>query len=97
MLWALGMAEQPRRSIAVAIQMAGETGRGAVALLRGGNRYGAAALARQLVEIAYLLYLFVIDRDEPMKWASMDQDAVRREYMPARMRERAGDRFRASK
>ncbi len=95
-LWAFGMAEQPRRSIAIAIQMAGETSRGAVSLLRDRNRYGAAALVRQLVEIEYLLYLFAIDRDEPLKWASMDHDAVRREYMPARMRERASDRFRAS-
>ena len=46
-LWAFGMAEQPRRSIAAAIQMGGETARGAVALLRDNNRYGAAALVRR--------------------------------------------------
>ena len=95
-LWAFGMAEQPRRSIAVAIQMAGETARGAVTLLRDNNRYGAAALVRQLVECEYLLYLFAIDQGEPLKWASMDLEAVRKEYLPARMRERAGDRFRSS-
>jgi hypothetical protein len=95
-LWAFGLAEQPRRSIAAVIQMGGETARGAVALLRDDNRYGAAALVRQLVEIEYLLCLFAIDRDEPLKWASMDLEAVRREYQPARMRERCGDRFRSS-
>jgi hypothetical protein len=31
-----------------------------------------------------------------LKWASMDLEAVKREYMPVRMRERAGDQFRAS-
>src|SRR5436309_3440919 len=95
-LWAFGMAEQPRRSIAVAIQMAGQTARGAVSLLRDSNRYGAAALVRQLVEVEYLLYLFAIDQGEPLKWASMDLETVRKEYLPARMRERSGNRFRAS-
>src|SRR6184192_1718719 len=95
-LWAFGMAEQPRRSIAAAIQMGGETARGAVALLRDNNRYGAAALVRQLVEVEYLLCLFAEDQDEPLKWASMDLDTVRKEYQPARMRERCGNRFRAS-
>ena len=95
-LWAFGMAEQPRRSIAVAIQMAGETARGAVSLLRENNRYGAAALVRQLVEIEYLLCVFALDQSEPLKWASRDLESVRKEYQPARIRERAGNRFRAS-
>ena len=95
-LWAFGLAEQPRRSIAAAIQMGGETARGAVSLLRQSNRYGAATLVRQLVEIEYLLCLFATDESEPLRWASLDLDAVRREYQPARMRERCGDRFRAS-
>ncbi len=95
-LWAFGLAQQPRHSIAVAIQMGGETARGAVLLLRDENRYGAAALVRQLVEIEYLLCLFALDGDEPLKWASRDEEAVRREYVPARMRERCGGRFRAS-
>ena len=95
-LWAFGAVGQPRRSLAVAIQMGGETGRGAVSLLRDRNRYGAAALVRQLVEIEYLLCLFATDKTEPPRWASMDLDAVRKEYQPARMRDRCGDRFRAS-
>lgn len=95
-LWAFGLAEQPRRSIAAAIQMGGETARGAVSLLRQNNRYAAAALVRQLVEIEYLLCLFATDESEPLRWASLDLEAVRREYQPARMRERSGDRFRAS-
>jgi hypothetical protein len=95
-LWAFGLAEQPRRSVAAAIQMGGETARGAVSLLRENNRYAAAALVRQLVEIEYLLCLFRTDDNEPLRWASLDLEAVRREYQPARMRERCGDRFRAS-
>ncbi len=95
-LWAFGLADQPRRAIAVAIQMGGETARGAVLLLRDNNRYGAAALVRQVVEIEYLLCLFALDRDEPVRWASSDLDAVRKEYQPARMRERCGGRFRSN-
>jgi hypothetical protein len=94
-LWAFGLADQPRRSIAAAVQMAGETARGSVSLLRDSNRYGAAALIRQLVEIEYLLCLFAIDENEPLRWASLEVDAVRKEYQPARMRERCGDRFRS--
>jgi len=55
-----------------------------------------AALVRQLVEIEYLLCLFAIDDNEPLRWASRDLEAVRKEYQPARMRERCGDRFRVS-
>jgi hypothetical protein len=51
-LWAFGMAEQPRRSIAVAIQMAGETAKGAVTLLRNFDwsrrRVGSGRAAAQL-------------------------------------------------
>jgi hypothetical protein len=95
-LWAFGLAEQPRRAIAAAIQMGGETARGAVLLLRDNNRYGAAALVRQVVEIEYLLCLFALDKDEPSRWASSDLESVRKEYQPARMRERCGDRFRST-
>lgn len=94
-LWAFGLADQPRRSIAVAIQMAGETARGAVTLLRDNNRYAAAALVRQVVEIEYLLCLFALDKEEPTKWASADLTTVRKEFQPARMRERCGSRFRS--
>ena len=63
-------------------------------LLRDDNRYGAAALVRQIVEIEYLLYLFAQDSDEPLRWASSDLNAVRAQYQPARMRERSGGQFR---
>lgn len=95
-LWAFGLADQPRRAIAAAIQMGGETARGAVALMRDNNRYAAAALIRQMVEIEYLLCLFALDTSEPSRWASFDLDAVRKEYQPARMRERCGAHFRTS-
>jgi hypothetical protein len=85
-LWAFGLAEQPRPAIAAAIQMGGERARGAVTLLRDNNRYGAAALVRQIVEIEYLLFLFAQDTDEPLRWASSDLKAVREQYQPARMR-----------
>jgi len=95
-LWAFGLAEQPRRAIAAAIQMGGETARGAVLLLRDNNRYAAAALVRRVVEIEYLLCLFGLDKGEPLRWASSDLEAVRKEYQPSRMRERCGGRFRSA-
>ena len=76
--------------------MCGETGRGAVLLLRDQNRYGAAALVRQVVEIEYLLCLFALNKDEPLQWASSDLKAVKKEYQPGRMRERFGNLFRSS-
>jgi hypothetical protein len=94
-LWAFGAADQPRRAIAVAIQMGGETGHGAILLLRNDNRYAAAALVRQLIEIEYLLCLFTVDTDEPFKWALSDPEKLRKEYMPGRMRDRSGNQFRA--
>lgn len=94
-LWAFGLAEQPRRAIAAAMQMGGEIARGAVLLLSDSNRYSAAALIRQLVEIEYLLCLFAQDIDEPARWASSDLATVKKEFQPARMRERCGQRFRA--
>jgi hypothetical protein len=94
-LWAFGLAEQPRRAIAAAVQMSGEIARGAVLLLNDNNRYGAAALVRQLVEIEYLLCLFAQDVDEPARWAASDLATVKKEFQPARMRERCGERFRA--
>ncbi|MGP0070322.1 MAG: hypothetical protein ACLPWF_00110 [Bryobacteraceae bacterium] len=95
-LWAFGLADHPRRAIASAIQMGGEMARGAVLLLRDDNRYAAAALVRQVVEIEYLLCLFTLDKDEPLRWASSDLEAVRKEYQPSRMRERCGGRFRST-
>lgn len=93
-LWAFGLADQPRRSIAVAIQMAGELASGSVLLLRNKNRYAAAALVRQLVEVEYLLCLFAMDKSEPLKWSTLGVDDVRKMFMPAKMRKRCGDRFR---
>jgi hypothetical protein len=94
-LWAFGLAEQPRRAIAAAMQMGGEIARGAVLLLSDGNRSSAAALIRQLVEVEYLLCLFAQHVDEPLRWASSDLAMVKKEFQPARMRTRCGERFRA--
>jgi hypothetical protein len=64
--------------------------------LRDNNRYGAATLVRQVFEIEYLLCLFALDKDEPLRWASSDLEAVRKEYQPAHMRERCAGRFRSA-
>ena len=90
-LWAFGLADQPRRAIAVAIQMGGETARGAVLLLRDNNR--RRCCTRSPDSRNRVSCLFALDRDEPLRWASSDLETVRKEYQPARMRERCGDRF----
>lgn len=50
------------------VQIAGELSGGVVALLERDNRYGAAALLRQLVGAEYLTWAFVEDEDEAMRW-----------------------------
>jgi hypothetical protein len=94
-LWAFGLVTGPRRPVATAIQLAAATSAGTVSLLRAENPYAAAALVRQLVEQEYLLCLFALYPDEPLVWMTAGADTLQREYMPAKMRARCGDRFRS--
>jgi len=49
------------------VQIAGELSAGVIALLGHGNRYSAAALLRQMVEVEYLAWAFAEDEEEAMK------------------------------
>lgn len=80
--------------LATVMQIAGELTKGAISLLRDGNRYGAAALIRQLVEVEYLAWAFAEDEDEARKWMRSDKEERRKFWQPIRIRERADGRFR---
>lgn len=76
------------------MQIAGELMAGAIALLRDENRYAAAALVRQLVEVEYLAWAFAEDEEEAQQWMRSDKAERRKFWQPIRIRERAGGRFR---
>lgn len=76
------------------VQIAGELSGGVVALLERDNRYGAAALLRQLVGAEYLTWAFVEDEDEAMRWMRSSREERMRMWQPRHIRSRAGDRFR---
>ncbi len=76
------------------VQIAGELSSGVVSLLGQGNRYAAAALLRQMVEVEYLAWAFAEDEQEAMNWLRSDRAERMRMWQPARIRKRAGGRFR---
>jgi hypothetical protein len=80
--------------LATISQVAGELTAGAVALLDQGNLYGAAALLRQVVEVEYLGWAFAEDPDEAAAWIRSTKSDRWAFWSPARLRKRAGGRFR---
>jgi hypothetical protein len=80
--------------LATVIQIAGELMTGALSLLKEDNRYAAAALIRQLVEVEYLAWAFAEDEEEAEKWMRSDKTERRKFWQPIRIRERADGRFR---
>lgn len=95
-VWAFGMAEGPRRALAIVGQIAGELAVGATQLYDEQRWYAGAALVRQLIEAEYLLFLFASDRDEPMRWLNASKKEARDMFAPANMRKRSKGRFNAS-
>lgn len=93
-VWAFGLAEGPRRALAIISQMGAELALGASALYSSGRWYAGAALVRQLIEVEYLMFLFAADSEEAERWLRASPDDVKRMFSPAVMRDRAGDRFR---
>jgi hypothetical protein len=83
------------RSVGVATvaQIGGELASGATALLRAGNRYAAAALVRQLVEVEYLAAAFGEEHEVASEWLRADREGRLRFWSPARLRERSQRRF----
>lgn len=82
--------------LATVMHMAGELVGGGILLLNDGNRYAAAALIRQLVEVEYLAWAFAEDHEEAKKWMRSSKEERQRFWRPAHLRERAAGRFRGT-
>jgi hypothetical protein len=82
--------------LATVLQIAGELVGGGIALFGEGNRYAAAALTRQLVEVEYLAWAFGEDEAEAEKWMRSSKEERREMWQPRHIRERAGGRFRGA-
>lgn len=82
--------------LATVMQMSGEVVSGAIVLFGDENRYAAAALIRQLVELEYLAWAFAEDEDEAGNWMRSSKEERQRLWRPVHLRERAGGRFRAT-
>jgi hypothetical protein len=80
--------------LATVIQIAGELTGGATALLELSNRYGAAALMRQLIEVEYLVWAFAEDEEESAAWLRSSRNERSKAWRPGQLRTRAGGRFR---
>lgn len=93
-VWAFGLADGPRRAVAIVSQMAAELALGAARLYESQQWYAGAALVRQLIESEYLLFLFATEPSEPKRWLSASSQEARRLYSPVAMRERSGGQFR---
>lgn len=91
-----GFGSDATVGLATVVQIAGQLVAGAVALLRTENRYAAAALIRQLVEVEYLVWAFAEDEAEAMAWLRSSRDERLKMWQPRHMRQRATNRFRGS-
>jgi hypothetical protein len=80
--------------LATVLQIAGELVSGATALFKEGNRYAAAALTRQLVEVEYLAWAFGEDEEEAEKWMRSSKEERQELWQPRHIRARAEGRFR---
>jgi hypothetical protein len=69
---------------------------GAATLLAAGNRYAAAALTRQVVEVEHLAWAFAEGDKAAMEWLHADREARRKFWNPDAVRKRANGRFLAS-
>lgn len=82
--------------LSTVLLIAGELVSGAVAMLVADNRYAAAALVRQLVEVEYLAWAFAEDEEEARAWMRSSKEERQRFWQPRHLRERANGRFRGS-
>lgn len=89
-----GFGSDATVGLGTVVQIAGELAAGVIALLEEGNRYAAAALLRQMVEVEYLAWAFAEDEEEAMKWLRSDRDERMQFWQPRHIRERADGRFR---
>jgi hypothetical protein len=89
-----GFGKDAMVGLGTVVQIAGELSAGVITLLDQGNRYGAAALLRQLVEVEYLTWAFAEDEDEAMNWIRSTREERLRFWQPRHIRKRADGRFR---
>lgn len=89
-----GFGSDATVGLGTAIQIAGELVSGASLLLADGNRYAAAALLRQLVEVEYLSWAFAEDEEEATRWMRSTREERLKLWQPRHIRARAGERFR---
>jgi hypothetical protein len=79
--------------LATVCQIGGELTRGAIDLIEADNRYGAAALVRQLLEIEYLSFAFAEKDEIAAEWLHADRDRRKRFWSPGELRKRSGGRY----
>lgn len=91
-----GFGSDATVGLGTVVQIAGELSSGIICLLEQGNRYAAAALLRQLVEVEYLTWAFAEDENEAMNWLRSDREERLRLWQPGHVRKRAEGRFRGS-
>jgi hypothetical protein len=91
-----GFGSDATVGLGTVVQIAGELSAGVIALLGQGNRYSAAALLRQMVEVEYLAWAFAEDEEEAMKWLRSTRDERMQFWQPRHIRKRAGNRFRGT-
>jgi len=91
-----GFGSDATVGVATLAQVAGQLVSPIVALVGEGNRYAAAALLRQLVEVEYLTWAFAEEDDDAAVWLRSSREERREFWSPARLRHRAQDRFPAS-
>lgn len=94
-LWALGLAEGPRRALAIVAQIGGELAIASCLLYESERWYAGAALVRQLIEVEYLMFLFATKLLEPTSWLESSPEEARQQFSPASMRLRSNGRFNA--
>lgn len=82
--------------LSTVLLIASELVSGAVSLMAAGNRYAAAALVRQLVEVEYLAWAFAEDEEEARAWMRSSKAERQKIWQPRHLRERAVGRFRGS-
>jgi hypothetical protein len=89
-----GFGSDATVGLGTVVQIAGELSAGVITLLDQGNRYGAAALLRQLVEVEYLTWAFAEDEEEAMNWLRSTREERMRFWQPRHIRNRSDGRFR---
>lgn len=81
-------------ALSLVVRMGGSLASGACTLLDAHNAYATAALARQFVEVEYLLWSFADDPDDMERWLHASRSQLGKRFQPKAMRERSGGVFR---